>query len=403
MFLPCLWQWGWVVPHLLLHPPPLHRQAHVLHGAGPRAVHPARPCCHLEHVSLGQGHWYCPVHRLHHRRHLLQCHHGLLPLLHLLLIHYHSALELLCHRGNGWGVDGDIVSNEFCFAHSNTDTDTAGTQTPTWSCIGDVNNTNKRCQSSSQQFFDRAVRGIDLAFTAKSAEAVEGSEVPVGLSNFTYALTDPGNIGEIKWDITLCLLLSWVVCFGCLVKGIKSSGKVVYFTATFPYVLLIAITAYGLTLDGAMDGVRELFVPKTWSGPKSIQDPQVWRKAAEQMFYSLSVSWGGLVMFGSYNKFGHKVHITAATISSLDFLPSIISGLAVFSILGNLAYQQKVPVADVVAGGPGLAFITFPEALAQLPLPQLWAVMFFFMLYLLGLDSEFALIETVLTSFYDFF
>ena len=116
------------------------------------------------------------------------------------------------------GVDGDIVSNEFCYAHSNA--------TPMWSCSGDLNNENKRCQSSSQQFFDRAVRGIDLAFTAKSAEAVEGVEVPVGLSNFTYALTDPGNIGEIKWDITLCLLLSWVVCFGCLVKGIKSSGKV---------------------------------------------------------------------------------------------------------------------------------------------------------------------------------
>ena len=60
-----------------------------------------------------------------------------------------------------------------------------------------------------------------------------------------------------------------------------------------------------------------------------------------------------------------------------------------------------MPVQDVVSGGPGLAFITFPEALSQLPLPQLWAVMFFFMLYLLGLDSEFALIETVLTSLYD--
>merc|ERR1712223_447719 len=241
-------------------------------------------------------------------------------------------------EGNGWGVDGDIVSNEFCYAHCNA--------TPTWSCSGDLNNENKRCESSSQQFFDRAVRGINLAFTAKSSEAIEGEDITVGLSNFTYALTDPGNIGEIKWDITLCLLLSWVVCFGCLVKGIKSSGKVVY---------------------------------------------------------SLSVSWGGLVMFGSYNKFGHKVHITAATISSLDFLTSIISGLAVFSILGNLAHQQNVEVADVVAGGPGLAFITFPEALAQLPLPQLWAVMFFFMLYLLGLDSEFALIETVLTSAYEFF
>jgi SNF family Na+-dependent transporter len=139
-------------------------------------------------------------------------------------------------------------------------------------------------------------------------------------------------------------------------------------------------------------------------------------------------------MFGSYNKIGHKVHITAAVISSLDFFTSIISGVAVFSILGNLAHQQStfdvatgdplvvVNVSHVVSSGPGLAFVTFPEALAQLPLPQVlhhdtlhctsialygtalhqvWAVMFFFMLYLLGLDSEFALIETVLTSLND--
>ena len=118
------------------------------------------------------------------------------------------------------------------------------------------------------------------------------------------------------------------------------SSQVVYFTATFPYVLLVAITAYGLTLPGALDGVKELFVPKAWTGPKTITDPQVWRKAAEQMFYSLSVSfvvkklniticthqvsWGGLVMFGSYNKFGHKVHITAATTSILDILTTVI-------------------------------------------------------------------------------
>ena len=68
-------------------------------------------------------------------------------------------------------------------------------------------------------------------------------------------------------------------------------SQVVYFMATFPYVLLVAITAYGLTLPGALDGVKELFVPKAWTGPKTITDPQVWRKAAEQMFYSLSVSF----------------------------------------------------------------------------------------------------------------
>ena len=54
------------------------------------------------------------------------------------------------------------------------------------------------------------------------------------------------------------------------------------------------------------------------------------------MFFSLSVSWGGLIMFGSYNKFYTRVHIHATLISSLDFVTSLIAGVVVFSILGNL-------------------------------------------------------------------
>lgn len=54
------------------------------------------------------------------------------------------------------------------------------------------------------------------------------------------------------------------------------------------------------------------------------------------MFFSLSVSWGGLIMFGSYNKFKTRVHIHAVAISSLDFLTSIIAGVVIFSVLGEL-------------------------------------------------------------------
>lgn len=66
-------------------------------------------------------------------------------------------------------------------------------------------------------------------------------------------LREFGYIGEIQWDLTLCLLLSWIIVFLCLMKGIKSSGKVVYFTATFPYVILIALLVVGVRLEGAIE------------------------------------------------------------------------------------------------------------------------------------------------------
>jgi SNF family Na+-dependent transporter len=52
----------------------------------------------------------------------------------------------------------------------------------------------------------------------------------------------------------------------------------------------------------------------------------------------------------------------------------------------------------VVADGPGLVFVVFPHALAQMPWPQLWSVTFFLMLLCLGIDSQFATVEVIITS-----
>lgn len=54
----------------------------------------------------------------------------------------------------------------------------------------------------------------------------------------------------------------------------------------------------------------------------------------------------------------------------------------------NCLDATGLPVSSVATGGPALAFITYPEAIGMLPFPQFWAILFFLMLFFLGLDSE---------------
>ena len=57
-------------------------------------------------------------------------------------------------------------------------------------------------------------------------------------------------IGPPQWKLVLCLLAAWVIVFLCLIKGVNSSGKVVWFTATFPYIILIILFFRAILLPG---------------------------------------------------------------------------------------------------------------------------------------------------------
>uniref|UniRef100_H2RMJ4 Transporter n=1 Tax=Takifugu rubripes TaxID=31033 RepID=H2RMJ4_TAKRU len=208
---------------------------------------------------------------------------------------------------------------------------------------------------------------------------------------------DIGNFGEVHLPILGCLAISWVVVFLCLFRGVKSSGKVVYFTATFPYVVLTILFIRGITLDGAINGIKYYLTPQ-W---EKVLDAKVWGDAASQIFYSLGCAWGGLITMASYNKFHNNCFRDSIIISITNCATSVYAGFVIFSILGFMAHHLNVPVSEVADHGPGLAFVAYPEALTLLPISPLWSLLFFFMLILLGLGTQFCLLETLVTAIVD--
>ncbi|KAK9404342.1 sodium- and chloride-dependent glycine transporter 1 [Crotalus adamanteus] len=208
---------------------------------------------------------------------------------------------------------------------------------------------------------------------------------------------DIGNLGEVRLPLLGCLGVSWIVVFLCLIKSVKSSGKVVYFTATFPYLVLTILFVRGITLDGAVSGILYYLTPQ-WD---KILDAKVWGDAASQIFYSLGCAWGGLITMASYNKFHNNCYRDSIIISITNCATSVYAGFVIFSILGFMAHHLGVDVSKVADQGPGLAFVAYPEALTLLPISPLWSVLFFFMLILLGLGTQFCLLETLVTAIVD--
>lgn len=207
------------------------------------------------------------------------------------------------------------------------------------------------------------------------------------------------DFGLPKWDLTLIVLLVWIVIYFALFKGVRSSGKVVYVTAIFPYFIIVIMLIRGVTLEGSLDGIMYFITPK-W---KDVLKPSVWANAAIQNFNSVGVAFGGLISMASYKKKESKIMRDVIAISIVDCITSVMCGCTVFSVLGYIAHIQSKSIDDVIVSGPGLVFMVLPEAIRNMPLAPLWSILFFLMIFMLGIDSQFTMVDTVITTIEDEF
>jgi len=208
----------------------------------------------------------------------------------------------------------------------------------------------------------------------------------------------PGELGGMQIPLVLGMVLTWGFIYWILRKGISRVGKVVLFTVPIPWICLFILFIRGITLPNASEGLAYYLTPDF----TRIFDPEIWLLAYGQIFFSLSLGSGVMIAYGSYLTKKPEINNSAFITALANCGTSFFAGFAVFSTLGYLAFINGVPVGEVSASGSGLAFMTYPTAISQLPaMNSFFAVIFFTMLVTLGIDSAFALQEAFTTGIID--
>ncbi|KPM10435.1 hypothetical protein QR98_0089900 [Sarcoptes scabiei] len=208
---------------------------------------------------------------------------------------------------------------------------------------------------------------------------------------------DLADIGQIQWHLFGTLILAWILVYAVIYKGIHQSGKIIWFMAMFPYVILTILFFYGVTLPGSSNGIEFYITPK-W---EMLAEAKIWVAAGTQLLFTYGIGIGTNIALGSYNPTHHNFYRDSFIACLLSSFTSLFSGFVIFSVLGHMAYTMNTSVAEVARSGPGLAFIVYPEAVTRLPWPNFWAIIFFTMLLVLGIDSQFCTVESFVTGIVD--
>ncbi len=202
----------------------------------------------------------------------------------------------------------------------------------------------------------------------------------------------------IPTSMILPIIIAWISIFYCLRNGTESVGKIVKYTVFLPVIFLGVIAIKGLSMPGAMDGMRALFVPDF----SALKDPQIWVDAVGQVFYSLSVMMAIMFAYGSYLQDDSNIAIDGMIIGVSNILISVLAGLAMFSTMGGVGMLDKM-----TASGISTAFIIYPQAIVSLTssgvVNAIFGVLFYLCLMALAVDSAFSIIEGVSAAVADSF
>lgn len=217
---------------------------------------------------------------------------------------------------------------------------------------------------------------------------------------FLKVADSPGAIGEIRTPILFSLacvwLLNWWVVYCGVQKGIELANRILMPTLL---ILTFILVLWSLTLDGAWEGLKAYVTPDF----SKLAHPKVWIDAYSQIFFTLSLGFGIMIVYASYLPAKANLTGTALLTALINSGFSLFAGIAVFSVLGFMANAEGKALGEVVSESIGLAFVVYPKALSLMPAGNLFGAVFFLCLVVAGFSSAISIIEAFVSAMVDKF
>lgn len=191
-----------------------------------------------------------------------------------------------------------------------------------------------------------------------------------------------GDFGSLTWHILVIAAAALLLMFGAT-KGIEKINKILMPSFFILFAILAIRVAF---LPGAMDGYRFLFVPD-WS---ELLKVDTWVMAMGQAFFSLSITGSGMIVYGTYLSKTEDIPRASIRTAVFDTIAAMLAALAIMPAVFAFGIEPNA--------GPPLMFITLPNIFRQMPMGQLFAVLFFLSVAFAGITSLINMFEAVSES-----
>ncbi len=202
-------------------------------------------------------------------------------------------------------------------------------------------------------------------------------------------------------NLFIAIVLVWAlvlfIMYGGIRKGVELSNKIF-----IPLLIVMfgVMVVQAVSLPGSTKGLENFFTPN-W---QAMANPKVWLAAYGHVFFSMSIGFGIMVTYASYLSKNANLTGSGLVVGFANSSFELLAGIGIFSVLGFMAQASGVPVAEVVKGGIGLAFIAFPKIVSTMgEAGNIIGVLFFASLFIAGLTSMASILQVPISAFQDKF